>query len=113
MSFPALLDNTCDIKEQPLTSDGQGGYSDDAQVFVYTNVPCRFEDRRSKEMEFVYDKKTIYPEYFMYLEWLDGVNEGMIVVFDSREFEIKLVKNWSERSIYMTLILVETKRMQA
>lgn len=111
MSFQALLDNSCDIKDETLTPDGMGGWTR-ADTILYTNVKCRFETTsRKAEILALGGKADVYPDYYVYLEYLSGIKEGDHIIYDSRTFEIKLVEDWSERGKYMRLSVVELKRM--
>jgi len=110
MSFAALLDNVCDFKCPVLTADGKGGFTETWTV-SYTNVPCRFETTSRKLEILAYGGKSdIYPDYLLYLEYRSGIKEGDHVFFGSKEFEIKLVEDWSEQGKYMRLSLVDYNR---
>lgn len=113
MSFQSLLDNSLDIKRESLTTDGMGGYTR-AYAVLYTNVRCRFETTsRKAEILALGGKADVYPDYYVYMEYLSAIKEGDHIIFDSRTFEIKLVEDWSERGKYMRLSVVELKRMTA
>lgn len=110
MSFASLLDNVCDIGSHTLTPDGQGGYTD-ATAVKYSNVPCRFESKPRKMEIMAYGGSgTAYPDYTIYIESRSGVVKGDHVIFEGRTFEIKLIEDWSERDLYMSLHVVEIGR---
>jgi len=109
MSFASLLDSKCTILRQSYTSDGQGGYTS-SDVILHRRVPCRFEDLPKKLEIVAYDQKAVFPDYVIYLEWRANIKEGYIVKLDSREFEIKLVNNWSEAGKKMELFVSELQR---
>jgi len=113
MSFSSLLDNSMDIKRESLTEDGMGGYTD-VEVVLYTNVKCHFETTsRKTEILALGGKADVYPDYYVYLEYLSAIKEGDHIIHDGRTLEIKLVEDWSERGKYMRLSVVELKRMTA
>jgi len=111
MSYRNLLDSTCAIKrETPGASDGMGGYGTPTLTTLHSNVPCRFETLTKKLEIIAYDKEAVYPDYYVYMEYKSGVQEGDLVVKGSRSFKIKLVENWSEQDEYMKLAVVEHGR---
>ena len=114
MSFPALLDNKVDIKKRtkPSSPDSMGGGGAITYVLVYKRVPFCFEslDRKTDQAIIAYDKKTTFPDYFGYCEYLSGIKGGQVVFFGSRRFEIKLVENTKEMGKYMKLSLTELTR---
>ena len=110
MSFAALLDTTVDIKERTLAGDSMGGGGIITSTTLYTNVPFRFESLDKREEIQAYDKKTTYPDYYGYCEYLSGIKGGQLIVHNSRNFEIKLVQDWSEQEKMMRLSLTELTR---
>ncbi len=111
MSFKSLLDSRCTIKSLTAgAADGMGGFATATWADLYTRVKCRFETLQKKEMVMAYDKKEVYPDYFVYLVFRSGIKAGQRISFDSREFELKLIENWSEQSKYLQLSVVEIKR---
>jgi len=113
MSFPALLDSFCSIRREVAGAvDGQGGYAASTWAILYNNVPCRFEtlSRDKYEEIFGYDKKVVYPGYYIYMVYRSGIKEGDRVYHNSRQFEIKLTENWSEQGRYLQLIATEIDR---
>ena len=110
MSFVNLLDNVCDIGSDTLVSDGQGGYTDSTAI-KYSNVPCRFESKPRKLEIMAYGGSgVVYPDYTVYIESRSAVKKGDHIIFEGRTFEIKLIEDWSERSLYMSLHVVEIGR---
>ncbi len=106
-----MLDSRCTIRSQTAGApDGMGGFGTATWGDLYTRVKCRFETLQKKEMVMAYDKKEVYPDYFVYLVYRSGIEEGQRISFDSREFEIKLIENWSEQKKYLQLSVVEIKR---
>ena len=111
MSFRGLLDSRCTIRVLTAgAADGMGGFAAATWAVLYNQIKCRFESLQKKEMVMAYDKKEVYPDYFVYLVYRSGIKEGQRIYFNSREFEIKLVENWSERNKYLQLSIVEIKR---
>jgi SPP1 family predicted phage head-tail adaptor len=111
MSFRGLLDNVCDIKRADAgTEDPMGGYSDTTHSVLYWNVPCRFESQPKKQEILAYGGANTFPDYYLYIEHRSGLKEGDRVFFNSREFEITLVEDWSERQKYMRLSIRELER---
>jgi len=111
MSFRALLDPTCTIKREDIsTVDEIGGYSDTTYTVLYRRVPCRFETLTKKLEIIAYNKEAVFPDYYVYMEYWSGIKEGDILEKDGRTFEIKLVENWSEAGKYMKLAVVELGR---
>jgi len=111
MSFESLFDSTCSIKRHLLTKDTQGGYTS-AYKLLYRRVPCRFETSSKKGGQEIqaYDKSTVFPDGYIYLQWRSGINEGDHVFLNGRKFEIKLIENWSEQNRCMTFSVVELER---
>lgn len=111
MAFENLLDSKCTIKQETLgAADGMGGHDASTWGTLYSNVRCRFESLAKKVEILGYDKKTTYPDYYIYLVYRSGIKEGMRVYHDSRQFEIKLVENWSEQEKYLQLAVTELAR---
>jgi len=110
MSFAALLDSTVTIKRPTVTRDDLGGEGSTAYATLYARVPCRFESKTEKLGAIAYDKDAVFPDYFVYLEYRSGIKEGDRIYLGSREFEIKLIENWSEQGKYMMLAVVELGR---
>lgn len=110
MSFAALLDTIVDIKRRSKGVDSMGGGSSLTYVSVYKRVPFRFEALDKKEELIAYDKKTTYPDYYGYCEYLSGIKEGQVIFHNSEKFEIKLVQDWSKQGKYMRLSLTEITR---
>ncbi len=111
MSFRSLLDSTCQIRALTLgAGDGMGGFAAATWNILYNRVKCRFESLQKKEMVMAYDKKEVYPDYFVYLVYRSAIKEGQRIYFEGRQFEIKLKENWSERKKYLQLSVVEIKR---
>ncbi len=117
MSFAGLLDSKCTIMQQTLPvapDDGMGGYLAATIAaswsVLYPHVACRFESLAKAEEILGYDKKTTYPDYYVYLVYRSGIKEGMRIHHNSREFEIKLVENWSEQERYLQLAVTELTR---
>ena len=110
MSFEALLDSFVTIKHPTVTRDNLGGEGSTTWAILYTRVPCRFESKTEKLGAIAYDKDAVFPDYFVYLEWRSGIKEGDRIYLGSREFEIKLIENWSEQEKYMMLAVVELGR---
>lgn len=110
MSFRSLLDSTCDIKERSTTTDSMGGGGSPTWATLYRRVPCRFETLTKDLQIQAYNKKTVYPDYYVYMEYHSGIKEGMRLFKGSREFEIKLVEDWSEQGKKMKLAVTEETR---
>jgi len=115
MSFPALLDSKCKIMQETLgaTDDGMGGYTTAVISWdvLYAHVRCRFESLPKAEEALAYDKTITYPDYYVYLKYRSGIKEGMRIYHNSRQFEIKLVENWSEQEKYLQLAVTEITRL--
>ena len=111
MSFVGLLDSKCTIMQETLgTPDGMGGYGASGWGVLYPHVACRFESLPKEEEILGYDKKTTYPGYYVYLVHRSGIKEGMRIYHNGRQFEIKLVENWSEQEKYLQLAITELTR---
>ncbi|GAH39436.1 unnamed protein product [marine sediment metagenome] len=111
MSFEGLLDSTCKIMQETLgAADGIGGYAASSWGVLYPRVACRFESLPKMEEILGYDKKTTYPDYYLYLVYRSGIKEGMRIYYKGRQFEIKLDENWSEQDKYQQLSLTELAR---
>ena len=110
MSFQALLDSQIDIKRLSYTTDDIGGQGTPAYAVLYTNVKCRFESLPKKLEIKAYDQTAIFPDYKVYLESHSGIIEGDRVFLGSKEFEIKLIEDWSEQGKYMTFHVAEIGR---
>ena len=110
MSFPALLDSTITIKHPTKALNDLGGEGSTTYAVLYTNVPCRF-DSQTKKLEIIaYNKDAVFPDYFVYLEYRSGIKEGDRLYLGSKEFEIKLIEDWSEQGEYLMLAVVELGR---
>ncbi len=112
MSFVALLDSKCSIRRETLgVPDGQGGYLASTWNILYNRVRCRFETLWKDEEILAHDKKTVYPRYYLYLAYRSGIKEGDRVYLNGRQFEIKLVENWSEQERYLQIEMTEIERL--
>ena len=112
MSFANLLDSKCKIiQETPGAADGMGGYAASTWNTLYNHVRCRFESLPKAEEALAYDKTITYPDYYVYLKYRSGIKEGMRIYHNSRQFEIKLVENWSEQEKYLQLAVTEITRL--
>ena len=110
MSFFALLDSQVDIKRLSYITDPLGGQSTPVYSILHANVRCRFESLPKKLEIQAYDQSAIFPDYKVYLNAVSGIKEGDRIFLGSKEFEIKLIENWSERGKYMTLHVSELDR---
>ena len=114
MSFEGLLDSKCTIMQETLGAvDGMGGRATSSWNVLYPHVRCRFESLPKIESTAIlgYDKKTTYPDYYVYLVYRSGIKEGMRIYHNSRQFEIKLVENWSEQERYLQLAVTDLTRL--
>ena len=112
MSFEGLLDSKCTIMQETLgAADGMGGHGASTWAVLYAHVRCRFESLPKEEEILGHDKKTTYPDYYLYLVYRSGIKEGMRIYHNSRQFEIKLVENWSEQEKYLQLAVTEITRI--
>jgi len=112
MSFEGLLDSKCTIMQETLgVADGMGGHAASSWGVLYPHVRCRFESLPKEEEILGHDKKTTYPDYYIYLVYRSGIKEGMRIYHNSRQFEIKLVENWSEQEKYLQLAVTELTRI--
>lgn len=111
MSFESLLDSKCTIMQETLgAADGMGGRAASTWSVLYPHVRCRFESLPKAEEALAYDTNITYPDYYVYLVYRSGIKEGMRVYHNSRQFEIKLVENWSEQERYLQLAVTELTR---
>ncbi len=111
MAFVDLLDSKCKIMQETLgAADGALGYGASTWNVLYNHVACRFESLPKAEEILAYDRETFYPDYYIYLIYRSGIKEGMRVYHNSRQFEIKLVENWSEQERYLQLAVTEITR---
>lgn len=77
MAFENLLDSKCTIKQETLgAADGMGGHAASTWGTLYSNVRCRFESLPKEEEILGHDKKTTYPDYYIYLVYRSGIKEG-------------------------------------
>lgn len=109
MSFRSLLDKSATIQRETLTADGQGGYTSTWGT-LYRRVPCRFQSLLSRETALVYDKKTVFASYYVYLSYL-GVKEGDRVILATQTFAVKMVVDWDKQKDMMKLAVVEVDRV--
>ena len=107
MSFAALLDSKITIKRPTRVVDDIGGEGSTTYATLYSNVPCRFETLAKKLEIIAYDKTAVYPDYYIYLEYRSGIRETDRIFLGSREFEIKLIEDWSEQGKYLMLAVTE------
>lgn len=113
MAFGNLLDSKCTIKRETLgVADGQGGHAASTWNILYKRIPCRFESlqKTAGTQSFSYDKNVTYPDYHVYLVYRTGIKEGDRIYHGGRQFEIKLVENWSEQERYLQLAVTEIER---
>jgi len=112
MSFAGLLDSKCTIMQETLGAvDGMGGYAASSWGILYSRVRCRFESLPKAEEALAYDKTITYPDYYVYLVYRSGIKEGMRIYHNGRQFEIKLIENWSEQEKYLQLAVTDLTRL--
>lgn len=109
MSFRNLLDKSVDIKRETLTADSQGGYTS-AWAVVHHRVPCRFQPLASRETMLAYDKKTVFANYYVYLEYLQDVTEGDRLYLNTQTYAVKMVVDWDKQNNMMKLAVIEVDR---
>lgn len=108
MSYRSLLDKTATIKRETLTTDSQGGYTR-SWATIYRRVPCRFQSLLDRDSTLAYDKETTFAQYYIYFEYID-IQEGDSIYLDSRQFLVKLIKDFDEKHNMMTVAAVEVDR---
>ena len=115
MSFSGLLDSLCDVKrEVPGDKDDAGGFLLSTWTIIYRRVPCCWETvsmQRKLEIS-AYDKTAVIPDFYVYMEFLSGINEGCRLVRNGKEFDIKLVEDTKLMGIYMKFSVAELKRAE-
>lgn len=110
MSFRSLLNNVVTIK-RPTYTVGSDGRQTVTYAVLYRRVKCRFEALQGKETIISYDKKSVFANYFVHLEYLSGIKEGDRLYTDrGREFEVKLALNWDEANKLGKLAVLELGR---
>ncbi len=113
MSFANLLDNSVNIFREVGTDDGSGGQTH-ADTYLYRRIPCRFEATMGREQSAIYGKSTVYPDYYCYCSYISGIKEGdRLIDKYARQFEIKMVMDWSMQNKYLKLAVVEIARGEA
>lgn len=111
MSFEGLLDSFCDVKQETLGApDGAGGYGPSTWNIIYRRVPCCWETLTKKLEILAYDKTAAYPDFYVYMEFLSGINERCRLVKDGKEYDIKLIEDTKLMGMYMKLAVTELKR---
>lgn len=110
MSFDGLLDSTVDIIRQTQTTDGQGGFTT-ADTYLYRRVKCRFEATMGTPEVAAYGAVGVFPDFTVYLNYISGIKEGdRLVDRNSKQFEIKIIDDWSKQGKYIRLAVVEIGR---
>ena len=111
MSFEGQLDKTVNIKhEVPGGPDGQGGYLPPSWNILYKRIKAAIVLIPKGEQILQYDKKDVFAEFFIYMEYLSGVKEGHRIYWGDRVYGIKLVLPWREKGRFMKLACVEIGR---
>lgn len=111
MSFAGQLDKTVRIKHEVAgAADGMGGHAAPTWTTLYKRVKAAIVLIPKKEQILEYDKDKVFAEFFIYLEYLSGIEEGHRVYWGSRVYEIKLVLPWREKARFMKLACVEIGR---
>jgi SPP1 family predicted phage head-tail adaptor len=110
MSFDGLLDSYVKIIRQTQTTDGQGGWTT-ADTVLYQRVKCRFEATMGRQEAGIYGTTVVMPDFYVYLNYTSGIKEGdRLVDKNSKQFEIKLIDDWSKQQKYMRLAVSEIGR---
>lgn len=113
MSFQNLLDSTVDIFREVQTADSQGGQTH-TDTYTHRRVKCRFESAMGRAESAIYGKVTVYPDYYVYMEYISDLKEGdRLIDKRARQYEVKFINNWSERDKYMKLAVVNVGRNEA
>jgi hypothetical protein len=90
MSYAGLLTHECNVTRTTRTADGSGGFVTTTAI-IHRRVRCRFN---------------------VFMEAGRKILEGDILAKtdDSRQFDVRLRKNWDEQDKYLTLICEERGR---
>ena len=111
MSFTGHLDKTITIsREVAGASDGMGGTAASTWAVIYVRVPAAIVIIDKREQIIQYDKKSVFADFYWYLEPLSAVREGNRISWDGRTFEVKLKMAWQENARFMKLACVEISR---
>ena len=113
MAFNSFLSQSVTIQQfTEGSADGMGGYTAETWSALYRRVPAQLVlANRGESMQiFGRDKELVLADYFIYLEYRSGIEEGMQVTWKGRTFEIRLVQPWQEKGRYLKLAVVEKER---
>ncbi len=107
MSFSGLLNKKINIEKVIRTAVGDGSYTESWSI-RYANVPCRINSVRMDELQ-EYDKQTVFADYIIFIEYKNNITEKDRIIFGSRTFEIKAVRNYDEMQLYYKIYVLEIK----
>lgn len=111
MSLDSLYNQIVNVIRGVTTTDELGGNSATTWTPVYSLVKCRFNSLASKEMLWTYDKKTVFADYVVYMNYLSGVQEGdrLVKIDDGSVYDVKLIVQWDMALNYLRLAVVEVR----
>jgi head-tail adaptor len=111
MSYAGLLTHECNVQRTTRTADGSGGFTTTTAI-IHRRVRCRFNTMSSKEYAIWADKLGTLAGFVVFMEAGRKILEGDILVKtdDSRQFDVRLRKNFDEQDKYLTLICEERGR---
>jgi head-tail adaptor len=112
MSYAALLTHECNVTRTSQTADSSGGYTT-AEVTILRRIPCRFNAMSGKDYALYADKLGTLAGFTVFMEGGRDVREGDLLVKtdDSRQFDVKLRKDFDEQKRFLTLICAERARV--
>lgn len=104
MSLQTLFNTLADIERVTLENDGMGGQRETWAV-VFTDVACRIQPVRGLEAV-LWNKETVTTTHHLYCLPID-ITEADRVSFDSRIFDIEVVRDIDEQGRLLVLDLKE------
>lgn len=112
MSYANLLTHTCNVTRTTETPDGSGGYTS-VETMILRRIPCRFNAMSGNDLALYADKLGTLAGFTVFMEGGRDIREGDVLVKcdDSRQFDVKLKKNYDEQDRMFTLICAEHARV--
>lgn len=111
MSLHSMMNREVDVYrlQASTTVDEIGGASTPTWKCIYRRVKCRFNAMTTRDLALVWDKKTVFGNYYCYMEYRPDIKEGDRFYLGNRIFEVKLRMEWDEARNFIKFAVMEVR----
>jgi len=86
---------------------GAGAQLTKTWLVRYNNVPIRFNPKPKVNEALYFDTQKAFPVTVAYIMYKPGIIKRDRVKFGTRLYDIKMIEDWDEQNLYLTLSLQE------